>query len=202
MPLCAPQPRKLPPRPSPVRRPKDRRVLDPGVHGVGIGGRGFEMPDPLEFPRVLGAVVPLVRAHLALVRKSVALPARHLPGSRLLLPPRRLPGPTAVVRPLDDLPEPSARLGGVDPVGIHRRPLQMVHLPAGEQRAPHLPGLPLSIRRQDERPLLRPHQDSNPAHRCLLSFGHGFASRPPRLPPPPTGNAGGPTRNLRGRHRR
>ncbi len=36
-------------------------VFDAGVDGVGIGERGLEVPDAFEFPRVLRAVVPLVR---------------------------------------------------------------------------------------------------------------------------------------------
>ena len=36
-------------------------VFHAGVNRVGIGERGLEVPDPLEFPGMLRAVVPLVR---------------------------------------------------------------------------------------------------------------------------------------------
>ena len=41
---------------------EDGGVFDAGVDGVGIGQRRLEVPDALELPRVLRAVVPLVRA--------------------------------------------------------------------------------------------------------------------------------------------
>ena len=44
-----------------VGRAEDGGVFDAGVDGVGIGERRLEVPDALEFPRMLRAVVPLVR---------------------------------------------------------------------------------------------------------------------------------------------
>src|SRR5467141_265670 len=44
-----------------VTRAKQRGVFHPGIHGVRIGERGLEVPDALELPGMLGAVVPLVR---------------------------------------------------------------------------------------------------------------------------------------------
>src|SRR5438876_30196 len=48
------------PRLTPVRRAKQGGVLNSGVDSLGIGQRGFEMPDSLELPRTRRAVVPLV----------------------------------------------------------------------------------------------------------------------------------------------
>ena len=78
-----------------------RGVLHAGVDRVRIGQRRLEMPDALEFPGVLGAVVPLVRAGHALILNSL---------------PDRLPGLAAVVGALDDLAEPAAGLRGIEPV--------------------------------------------------------------------------------------
>ena len=47
-------------------------VFDAGVDGVGVGQRGFEMPDAFEFPGVRRAVVPLVGAGDAVVDEFVA----------------------------------------------------------------------------------------------------------------------------------
>src|SRR4029077_3355818 len=40
---------------------EQRGVFDTGVNGVGIGERGLEMPDSLELPGMLRAVVELMR---------------------------------------------------------------------------------------------------------------------------------------------
>ena len=44
-----------------VGRTKDRRIFDAGVDHIGVGERRLEMPDAFELPRMLRAVVPLVR---------------------------------------------------------------------------------------------------------------------------------------------
>src|SRR2546425_13359829 len=44
-----------------VGRAEQGGVFNPGVDGIRIGQRGFKMPDPLELPRVLRAVVKLMR---------------------------------------------------------------------------------------------------------------------------------------------
>ena len=90
----SPQAGKLLPRLPAVGRPEQRGVFDPGVDGVGIGQRGLEVPDALEFPGMRRAVVPLVRAGDALVDELVA---------------DRFPGLAAVVRALNQLSEPAAR---------------------------------------------------------------------------------------------
>ena len=43
-----------------VGRAEQRGVFHSGIDGVGVGERWFEMPDALEFPGMLGAVVPLM----------------------------------------------------------------------------------------------------------------------------------------------
>ena len=43
-----------------VGRFEERRIFDSGIDRVGIGERRLEMPDALELPRMLRAVVPLV----------------------------------------------------------------------------------------------------------------------------------------------
>jgi len=52
---------ELLPRLAAVGRAEQPRVLHPGVRRVGIGERRLEVPDALELPGVLGAVVKLVR---------------------------------------------------------------------------------------------------------------------------------------------
>ena len=108
------------------------------------------MPDPGELPGMRRAVVPLVGAGLALVPEVVA---------------HGVPRPPAVVGPLDDLPEPAARLRGVEPVGIGRRPLHVVHLPAPEVGPVHVPVLAGPVGREDERPFAGPDRHTHSAHR-------------------------------------
>ncbi len=67
-----PQPRELRPRVTAVTRAEERSILDPGVNRVRIVRRGFQVPDPLEFPRVWSAIVSLVCAGDTLVRELVA----------------------------------------------------------------------------------------------------------------------------------
>ncbi len=88
-----------------VGRPEKTGVLHPGVDGVRVIQRRFQVPDPGELPRVRRAVVPLVRAGLALVAEIVA---------------DRRPGHPAVVGTLDHLAEPAAGLRGVQPVLVRR----------------------------------------------------------------------------------
>src|SRR6059036_1971077 len=113
---------------------------------------------------MLGAVVELVgREGLAGLRRGVvhelvALAARHLARLGHPLAPRRLPLLAAVARALDDLPEPGARLGSVQPVRVGRRSLEVVDLPAREVGPADLPLVALPVRRHDERALARADQ--------------------------------------------
>src|SRR5436309_15732301 len=83
--------RQLLPRPASVGGAEERRVLDAGVDGVGIGRRRLDVPHAREFPWMLRAVVPLVRARNPVVGELVA---------------HRLPGLPAVVGTLHDLAVP------------------------------------------------------------------------------------------------
>ena len=134
----AAQPGKLLPGLAAVRGLEQRRVFRPGIDRVRVGERRFEMPDALELPGMLRAVVPLVRAGHAVVDELVA---------------DRLPGLAAVVRALDHLPEPAAGLRRVDAVRVSGRAFEMIHLPARKVRAADLPFLALAVRGQDERAL-------------------------------------------------
>src|SRR5580765_2896084 len=116
------------------------------------------MPDALEFPGVWFAVVKLVRGHgrtgfgRGVVRKFVALAFGLAAGSGLfpLRRPRLMPGFAAVVGALNDLAEPSAGLRGVDAIGIRRRSFEVIHFPAGEERAADVPFFALAIRVKNE----------------------------------------------------
>src|SRR5450432_2983012 len=107
------------------------------------------MPDALELPRMLRAVVPLVRARDAVVDIRIA---DWLP---------RLP---AVVRALDLLPEPAAGLRRIQPVRVNRRTLHVINFPTRKVRAADLPLLAFAIRDQDESALPRANQYSYSAH--------------------------------------
>src|SRR5437879_10405325 len=135
------------------------------------------MPDALELPGMLGAVVPLVRGEgFAGVRRRVvdelvALAGRHAFGRLAHRAPGRLPRLAAGAGALDDLSEPPARLGRVQPVRVDRRALEVVDLPPREVRAADVPPFALAVRRQDERALARTDQDSYSAHSSLRLKG-------------------------------
>src|SRR5262249_20565033 len=159
-----------------------------GVDGVRVGQRRFDVPDALELPGVLRAVVPLVRRQrLARLRRTVvdelvafalgeALGRRgRLAGGRARLGP----GLAAVGGALNDLPEPVAALRCVDAVRVRGRTLHVVDFPAGEVGSANVPLLALAIGCQDERALARAHQNSYAAHPVLL----------PESPEVPTGES-------------
>ena len=79
----------------------------------------------------------------------------------------RVPRFAAVIRTLDDLPEPAARLRRVNAVRVSRRTFEVINFPAREVRAADFPVLALAIRRQDERAFFCADQDSD--------FAHGFS---------------------------
>src|SRR5438105_1906695 len=110
------------------------------------------MPYTLEFPRALRAIEMLVGPHFAFVYEFVAF--AHRPTLRrdklLRLASWSGPGLPAVVRALDDLPEPTAGLGCINPVGIDRRTFQMVHFPPGKMRTVNLPFFALFVGRTDK----------------------------------------------------
>src|SRR5262249_60606586 len=82
----------------------------------------------------------------------------------------RCQGLPAVIRALDHLPEPAARLGGIDPVRIGGRGLHVVDLPASEMGAADVPGLALAVGGEDERALARAHEYPYSAHPSLLPW--------------------------------
>src|SRR6266478_157235 len=117
------------------------------------------MPDALEFPRMCCAVVPLVCGkRLAgfgrrVVNELVAFAFGCAVGSRGRFTggcSRLVPSLAAVIRALNDLPEPAARLRRIQPVWIRERTLEVIHLPAGKMGAAYFPLFALSIRGENE----------------------------------------------------
>ena len=137
------------PRLAAVGRAEQGGVFHPGVDGVRIGQRRFEMPDALELPGVRRAVVPLVSAGDAVVHELVA---------------HRLPRLAAVVGALDQLPEPAAGLRRIQPVRVGGRSLEVVDLPARKMGTADVPLFALAVRRQDERALACANQYPYSAH--------------------------------------
>src|SRR5262249_52706372 len=79
-----------------------------------------------------------------------------------------LPRPAAVARALDLLAEPATALRRVDAIRISGRALQVVNLPAREERAADLPLPALAVGCQDERAFACTYQDPYSAHFSLL----------------------------------
>src|SRR5260370_39193535 len=119
------------------------------------------MPDALELPGMLRAVVPLVRGERlstffggSVVDEFVALAFWRALRRSLLFPGRRArlrPGFAAVIGALDGLAEPSAGLRSVNPIGVRRRSLQGIHLPAPGNPTADVPIFALTIGRQQKR---------------------------------------------------
>src|SRR6266550_1667099 len=141
------------------------------------------MPDALELPGMLRAVVPLVRgeglagARGGVVDELVALARGHAVGRLRHSAPGRLPCLAAVARALDDLTEPPTGLRRVQPIWIDGRALDVVDLPAREVGAGHIPPFALAIRCEDERALARPNQHPYATHILLLREVPAFKSR-------------------------
>src|ERR1022692_4494648 len=132
------------------------------------------MPHALELPGMLRAIVELMSGKGLAGRVRSVVDELVARGSwragRWWFSRRRtrlVPGLAAVVRALNDLPEPPTRLGCIQPVRIGRRSLHVIHLPAREVRAAYVPLLTLAIRCEDECALASPHQNSYFAHRSL-----------------------------------
>src|SRR6266496_4122349 len=102
-----------------IRGAEQSGVLNSRIDGIGIGQRGFQMPDSFELPRMRRAIVPLMRARYAVIFKLVT---------------HRFPGLASVVRTLDHLSGPAARLGGIQSIRISGRSFDVVELPAREVR--------------------------------------------------------------------
>src|SRR5438270_7486221 len=118
----AAQPDQFVPRLAAVGGAEDCSILNAGIYSVGIGERWLQMPDALEFPRVLRPIVPLVgREWLAawrpsVINKLIALDLRHAFGRRGEPAARCLPGFSAVIGTLNHLPEPATGLGRINAV--------------------------------------------------------------------------------------
>ena len=146
-------------------------VFDAGVDGVGVGERGLDVPDALELPRVLGAVVPLVGGEglagffggvveEAVWRRGGPLWAFGLAGLEAGL----VPGFAAVVGALDELAEPAAGLRGEDRVGVGGRAFHVVDLPAGEVGAGDGPIISFAIGFNDEAAFVGADEDAYGTH--------------------------------------
>ena len=141
------------------------------------------MPNAFELPRVLCAVVPLVRGQRlagwgrSVVHELVAFTFRHaIRRSRRLSGggSRLVPGFSAVVGALNDLAEPAAGLRDVDPVRIDRRTFDVVNLPAGEVRAADLPAFAAAVGGEDKRALAGANEETYRAHAQVLSHRKRF----------------------------
>src|SRR6516164_8884837 len=98
-------------------------VFDAGINSVRIGERRFKVPDALEFPRVLCAVIPLVGGEgragcgRSVVDKLVGFALGHAAGTRGGFAGSRAglePGLAAIIGSLNDLAEPATSLRGVN----------------------------------------------------------------------------------------
>src|SRR5262249_89452 len=128
---------------------EDGGVFDSGEDGLRVAQRRLQMPDAFEFPGMGCAVVPFMRAGYTFVAKLVT---------------HRLPGFAAIIRPLNDLPKPTAGLRREELVWVHGRTLDVVNLPTGKMRSGDLPVLPLAIRRQNESTFPCSDQNSYATH--------------------------------------
>src|SRR4051812_30831294 len=155
-----------------VGRAEQRGVFHARINHIRVVQRRLNVPNALEFPWMLRAVVPLMRRDwLAGLRRDVihefialtfgpALRCLELVGAAA----RREPGFAAVVGPLDHLAEPTAGLRGVQPIRVSRRPLHVVNLPPAKERLADLPFLAFAVARKDKRTFFRADQDANGGH--------------------------------------
>src|SRR5580704_2327595 len=147
---------------SAIGRAKQCCIFDPCVNRVGIGEGWFQMPHPLELPRMRLAIVKLVRSEgfagfwRGVVNELVAR-ALHGLGARFNVASRRLPRLAPVIGALDHLAEPAAALRRINSIGVGGRALEMVELPAREVGTTDIPVLTLAVRCQDKRSFARPH---------------------------------------------
>ena len=112
------------------------------------------MPASGELPRVGRSVVPLMRSRDTLVCELVA---------------DGCPCLTAVIGTLDQLAEPCAALRSVQTIGLDRRSLEVIDLPARKVRPVDVPPLALPIRSQHECAFSRADEHTyrtHPARRC------------------------------------
>src|SRR5277367_290129 len=132
------------------------------------------MPDTLKLPRMLRAVIPLMRGERlgrGVIRELIAFALGRAGGSGLAGRRSRLmPGFAAIVGTLNDLPEPAAGLRGVNSIRINWRSLHVVNFPARKVGAADVPLFALAVRRQDKCAFAGSNQYSYFAHRCSPSL--------------------------------
>src|SRR5215472_19743 len=142
------------PRFTAVFRFEQRGIFHACINVIGFVQRWFQMPDALEFPRMLRAVVPLVgRERLSgsgrrVVNELVAFAFGHTVRTFQFFGTATgcVPPFAAVVRALNDLPKPATGLRRVDSIGIYRRTFDVINLPAREMRTADLPSFARTIR--------------------------------------------------------
>src|SRR5215469_5717535 len=108
------------------------------------------MPHPLELPRMLGTVVPLMggkRRTRRVIDELIALALRHAarPGGLAGRCSRLVPGLAAIIRALNNLSEPAAGLRSINAVRIGGRSFQVINLPARKKRPVYAPLLTLAV---------------------------------------------------------
>jgi hypothetical protein len=105
------------------------------------------MPDALELPGMLRAVVPLMCARNTVVNELVTLGFWHAIRTFQFLrtAARCAPGFATIVRALNDLPKPVAGLRGVDSLGINGRRFHMINFPPREMRAADFPSFTRTV---------------------------------------------------------
>jgi hypothetical protein len=93
------------------------------------------MPDAFEFPGMLRAIVPFVRAGNAVVFEVLA---------------DCFPSLATVIGALNHLAKPSTGLRCVKPMWFGRRSLHVINLPPGKMRTANVPLLAFAIAGQNE----------------------------------------------------
>ena len=142
--LGAAQSRKFLPGFAAVRGFENRGVFRAGVNRVRIGERRFEMPDALELPRMLRAVVHMCEPTFPRRRTYCFHLWENLPGlSTLRIAAGRIPGFAAVIRALDDLARTN-RWSAMRKCDSDQRAFEVMNLPTGEMRAADVPILRLA----------------------------------------------------------
>src|SRR5271155_267796 len=137
------------------------------------------MPHSLELPRMLRAVVPLMRGERlpalcrAVVNELVTRGFRRTWRGRFSGRRSGLkPGFATVIGALNDLSKPSARLRGVDSIRIGRRSLHVINFPARKVWATDLPIVAFAVGGKNECALASANKNSYLAHAWLLFCGY------------------------------
>src|SRR6266478_5970771 len=128
------------------------------------------MPNALELPRMLRAVIPLMRARDSVVNKLVALGFLHTVRAFQFLGTTsgRVPGFSSVIGALNDLAKPRTGLRCVYSARIDRRTFHVINFPTRKMGPADFPTFARAIGCQDERALSCADQNSDCAHDFLL----------------------------------